>query len=139
MHTITLLPLLRLALRLDGAVSGLAGALTLALSGWMASMLGAQDVAVIAVGVFMLAYGLSLLLLAQARSAPAVLMWGIVIGNGLWVAGSVALAFSSLIAPTMLGLVVLIGQAVAVFGLTEMQFIGLRRSLRDGFTAPAHA
>lgn len=139
MHTITLLPLLRLALRLDGAVSGLAGVLTLALPGGVASMLGAPDAAVVAVGVFMLAYGLSLLLLAQARTAPAALLWGTVIGNGLWVAGSVALAFSSVIAPTTLGLFVLVGQAVAVFGLTEMQFIGLRRCLRESFTAPAHA
>ncbi|MCB1554739.1 MAG: hypothetical protein KDJ14_13105 [Xanthomonadales bacterium] len=139
MHSITLLPLLRLALRLDGAVSSLAGVLTLALSEWMATELGAPPNAVVALGVFMLAYGLSLLLLARTQAASPILLWGIVIGNALWAAASVALAFSSLIAPTTPGLVVLIGQAVAVFGLTEMQFIGLRRSLRDTFTAPAHA
>lgn len=135
MHSIAMLPLFRLALRLDGAVSGAAGLITLALSGWLATQIGAPAATVMAVGVFLVAYALTLLQLARAASAPPWLMWSVVIGNGIWVAASIALAFSTLITPTTLGLVLLIGQAVAVLGFAELQFIGARRSVRQAFAA----
>lgn len=131
MNPIRMLPLLRLALRLDGAVSGLAGIACLLLAGWLAGVLGAPDAAVLAVGAFLMIYGASLLVLASLDAPPRLLLWGIVGGNALWVLGSVALALSDWISPGTLGLVLLLGQAMIVFGFTELQYLGLRRSLRQ--------
>lgn len=120
-------PLIQRALWLDGVVSLLAGLACLPVLGWLAVQFGVPSSAVMAVAAFMAGYGLWLLLLAQGIRQPAPWLWGIVIGNALWVAASVALAFSGWIAPSTVGIVLLLGQAAVVLVLTELQFFGMRR------------
>lgn len=121
-------PLLRFALRLDSVGSIAAGVLTIAFLQMLLTQLGAPQPWVLFVGVFMLAYGVAIGWLSARPRLPTALVWGVVIGNGLWAAGSVALAFSGLIEPTRLGIALIVGQAVAVAVFTELQYIGLRRS-----------
>jgi hypothetical protein len=49
--------------------------------------------------------------------------------NATWVAGSVLLLPSGWIAPNGLGYALLIGQALAVAVLAQMQYIGLQKSV----------
>ncbi len=51
----------------------------------------------------------------------------VIVANALWVVASIALLVSGEVAPTMLGYVFVIGQAVAVLGFAELQWVGLRR------------
>jgi hypothetical protein len=68
--------------------------------------------------------------LTGTRDRLAPLAVGIVIvGNALWVAGSVLLLVSGLIAPNVLGYVFVGGQAAAVAVLAELEYVGLRQSL----------
>jgi hypothetical protein len=51
----------------------------------------------------------------------------IIIANALWVVASIVLLVSGEVAPTLLGYAFVIGQAVAVLGFAELQWVGLRR------------
>lgn len=121
-------PLLRLALRLDSVGSIGAGVLAVAFLQRLLPVLGAPQPWVLFVGLFMLAYGVAIGWLSARERLSAALVWCVVIGNGLWAAGSVALAFSGLIEPTSLGVALILGQALAVAVFAELQYFGLRRS-----------
>ncbi len=64
----------------------------------------------------------------RGRLAPAA-VWIVVGGNALWVAGSVLLLVSGLIAPNVLGYIFVAGQAAAVAVLAELEYVGLRQTL----------
>lgn len=120
-------PLIQRALWLDGAVSLAAGLACLPASGWLAEQFGVGSAPMVALGAFMATYGALMLWLAPHSGSGQHWPWGIVIGNALWVAASVALAFSDWITPSGVGLFLLLGQAAIVFGLTELQYFGQRR------------
>ena len=123
-------PLIQRALWLDGLVSLLAGLACLPASAWLAAQFGIGSGPVLALAVFMAGYGALMLWLAPRSGNGQRWPWGIVIGNGLWVVASVALALSSWITPTAVGLALLLGQAAIVLGLTELQYFGQRRVQR---------
>jgi len=56
---------------------------------------------------------------------PAVLT--IVVINLLWAVASIGLLFTGLVAPNLLGYAFVIGQAVIVAALGELQYVALRR------------
>lgn len=120
--------LLHAALRIDAIASLAAGLLTCVLAHPLAAEIGAADGWLLAAGLFMLAYGLAIGALSRRRSIAARLAWAVIVGNLLWVAGSVWLAFSHVIAPSGLGLAFLLGQAAAVAAITLLQFQGARAS-----------
>ncbi|MCB1590428.1 MAG: hypothetical protein KDI56_16065 [Xanthomonadales bacterium] len=128
MSQLTVSPLLRLAIGLDGCVSALAGLASLIGLGSLAAGLGAPLAATLGVGLFMLLYGLGLTMISRAATVPSTLVWTLVLGNLGWVAASVALALSSWIQPQPWALALLLGQAggVAVFSL--LQYLGLRQA-----------
>ncbi len=128
MATIIPSPLLRFALRLDGWASALAGLLILLLRPTLTPLLGAPPDWIFGLGVFMLGYGVLIGWAAGRTRLASGLVWTLVIGNGLWVVASVALAFSSWIDPTVLGQVVILAQAAAVAVFAELEYLGLRRS-----------
>jgi hypothetical protein len=53
----------------------------------------------------------------------------VIVLNGLWVAGSVALLAAGGIAPTALGTAFVVAQAVVVAIFAELQYAGLRRAM----------
>jgi hypothetical protein len=55
-------------------------------------------------------------------------VFAVVACNGLWALDSVLLLFTGWIEPTLLGEVFVIGQAIVVAVLAELEFVGLRRS-----------
>ena len=128
MSTIIPSPLLRFALRLDGWASALAGLLTCLLRPALTPLLGAPPSWVMGLGLFMLGYGLLIGWSAGRKRLPSTLVWSLVIGNGMWVAASVALAWSSWIDPTALGRTLILVQAGLVFVFAELEYLGLRRS-----------
>jgi hypothetical protein len=128
MSTIEVSRLLRLALRLDALLSSAAGVLSLAGASLLHPLLGMGSGVVLGLGAFMLGYGLLVGWLGSQRQLPAALAWSIVAGNLLWVLGSIALAVSGRITPTSLGLTLLLGQAAAIAVVTDLQYLGLRRS-----------
>jgi hypothetical protein len=56
------------------------------------------------------------------------IVWAVIAANAAWVAASVLVLLSGRIEPTILGYVFVLGQAIAVAGFAEAQYVGLRRS-----------
>jgi hypothetical protein len=56
------------------------------------------------------------------------LVWVVIAGNAIWVMDSIALLMSGWVAPTTLGQVFIVVQAVAVAVLAELEYVGVRRS-----------
>lgn len=121
-------PLLRFALRLDGVASASVGLLACLGLGAVGNALGAPRAAVLAAGLFSLGYGVFAFWLGSRPRVRTTGVWAIVVGNLLWAAASVALGFSGWIAPTAVGLALLLAQAAAVALFAELQFLGLRQS-----------
>jgi len=63
---------------------------------------------------------------ARPDQTPRWAAWTIVIGNGLWVAASLALAFSGLVEPNIYGWAFVMSQAVVVAVLAELEFSALK-------------
>ena len=52
----------------------------------------------------------------------------VIVGNSAWTLGSIALLFSGAVSPNLLGMAMVVAQAIATGVFAELQFIGLRRS-----------
>ena len=61
---------------------------------------------------------------AREQISPAG-VWLVIIGNALWVLASLALLFA--VSPTALGYAFVIGQALIVAALAEMEYVALRK------------
>jgi hypothetical protein len=79
------------------------------------------------VSLFPVAAFIALVGTRDRLAPPAVFV--VIAGNALWVAGSVLLLVSGLIAPNVLGYVFVSGQAAAVAVLAELEYFGLRQTL----------
>jgi hypothetical protein len=121
-------PLLRFALRLDGLASAMVGALNLIGANPVGAWVGAPGAVVLGAGAFMLAYGLVALWLSARARLDTWLVWAVIVGNLVWVAGSVLLTRSDWINPATTGLVLLLGQAILVAVFAQLQYLGLRQS-----------
>jgi len=138
MYSIQPSPLLTFGLRIDGVGSFAAAAISLATAQALQVAVGTSMAAVQAVAIFMLVYGL-LIGYASTRSAlDSRLVWAVVVGNAGWVIGSVLLTYSSWITPNGLGQAVLLGQAALVAVFVVLQYLGLKRSLRQRGESSAH-
>jgi hypothetical protein len=128
MSTLAISPLLRFALRLDAVASATVGVLTLIGANPVSSWVGAPGAAVVVVGAFMLVYGAAIGWLSTYRRLDIRLVWAVIVGNLVWVVGSVLLTTSDWLSPATLGLVLLLGQALAVAVFAQLQYLGLRQS-----------
>ncbi len=79
-------------------------------------------------GLFLVAYTALVGWLAAKPSVPKPLVLLVIIGNGLWTLGSIALLFSGEVSPSLLGELGVVAQAIATGVFAELQYIGLRRS-----------
>lgn len=121
--------LLRFALRLDGVASFAMGVLACAWPAGLASWIGTTATPVLAAGLFLLAYGLTVFWLGARATLPRWAAWTVIAGNALWTLESLLLTQTNWIAPGALGLTLLLGQAAAVAGFAVLQFHGLKRSV----------
>ncbi|MGJ5181388.1 hypothetical protein ACQR16_33055 [Bradyrhizobium oligotrophicum] len=125
---ITSSPLLRRALIADAAFSGIAGlALTFGASP-LAGMLQLPDAMLRETGLFLIVYASFVGWLGSRPIVPKPLILLVIAGNAAWTVGSIALLFSGLVTPNVLGEIVVAAQAVGTGVFAELQYIGLRRS-----------
>ena len=128
MNRLTVSPLLRFALRLDAVATLVSGALTCLFVSRLQSEIGTAAAPVLAVGIFMLVYGVVVGVLSTLQRLPTWAVWTVILGNALWVIESILLSVSGWIQPSTVGLALLLAQAAAVAAFAELQYVGLRRS-----------
>jgi len=128
MTTLRVSSLLRFALTLDAVATAATAVLQLGFAGELERLLNVPAGLMTASGVFLVAYAAFVAWLARRATLPSSVVWIVIVGNTLWALGCAALAFGGMLAPTTLGIVFLVVQAVAVAGFAELQYFGLRRS-----------
>ncbi len=121
--------LLRRALLTDGVVSGAVGLLMTLAADPLAGLLGLHATLLRWAGISLLPFAAVLVYLAMRSTIPRPAAWAVVGCNLLWVAASFGLLVTGWTDPTAFGYVFVIGQAVAVICLAELQYVGLRRSV----------
>ncbi|HJS86272.1 MAG TPA: hypothetical protein VJ779_12505 [Acetobacteraceae bacterium] len=120
--------LLRYALLADAVSSGAMGALLISAAGFLADCLRLPEPLLWGAGVVMLAWTAIVAWLSQ-RASPARGAVGAVIAiNLLWIADSVLLLATPLVAPNGLGVAFVLAQALAVLALALAQWAGLRQA-----------
>jgi hypothetical protein len=119
---------LRRALLADAIFSG-AGAVGFTLGAVVfASLLNLPEALLRETGLFLIAYAIFVGWLGTRQSMPKALVAIVVAGNIAWTVASIALLFSGLVAPNLLGEAVVVAQAIATGVFAELQYMGLRRS-----------
>lgn len=117
--------LLPWTLRADAA-SGIAMGMPLvAFAEPLAALLGLPAQLLLACGLALFPFAGLMLLAARNARPPAALVWLVIAGNGAWVLGSAWLCYA--LPLTALGQVFVIGQALAVLLLAELEYTGWRR------------
>ena len=121
-------PVLKFALRLDAVISGLSGAILLAIPALLATRFALPEMLLIVVGLISLPYALWLRHLAAQREITSVIVVFIFIGNALWADAALLLALGVGATPTALGVVYLATHVIATGSFAVLQFVGWRRS-----------
>jgi hypothetical protein len=111
--------LLRPALILDAAVTGMCGVAYLAAAGPLEDLLGLQAEWLRTAGAVLVAFALFVALVSRRPSAGAVS--AIVAVNVAWVLGSLAFAIAGWGSPETVGTVWIVLQALVVAGFAELQ------------------
>ena len=123
---ITATPLLRRALLVDAAASGLSGALLLLDAAPVGNFLGLPAPLLQAAGAASVAFALFVGWLGRRETMPRALAALAVAGNVAWVLGSLEVLFTQ--SPNAWGEAYVVAQTLLVAVLAECEFIGLRRS-----------
>ncbi|MEV1244672.1 hypothetical protein ACIBO2_40710 [Nonomuraea sp. NPDC050022] len=118
---------LRLALASDAVVTGVNGLVYLAAAGPASDLLGPDAGLLRAIGVFLLAYGAAVGLLAGRQTISPAATKAVIALNAAWTLASVAAVVTGMTGFTMPGAVWAIGQALVVGVFAELQIMGLRR------------
>ena len=127
-------PFLRRVFLLDAVVSGMMTLLLTLDAGALASWLELPEALLRETGLFLIAYTALVGWLATRQSMPKALAIIVIAGNAAWTVASIALLFSSVVTPNLLGQVFIAAQAIVPGALAELQYIGLRRS-KDALAA----
>jgi hypothetical protein len=120
--------LLRRALVADALFSGVSAVLLAVGAVMLAPRLDLPDALLREAGLFLIAYTALVGWLGTRRSAPKALVMVVIAGNAAWTVGSIALLFSNAVSPNLLGVAVVVAQAIATGVFAELQYVGLRRS-----------
>lgn len=113
---------------LDAATGVATGLLQLLLADQLAAVLGLPVGLLVASGWAILGYVALIAFIATRQPIPQALVWLLIVANGLWVLGCLALLFGGLVAPTLMGQAFIAVQAVAVGLLAELQWFGVRKA-----------
>ncbi|MDO9707426.1 hypothetical protein [Paracraurococcus lichenis] len=119
---------LRRVLWLDAASCIGMGLLLAALAAPLARWFGLPQMLLHETGLFLIAFAALVAALAWRQASPRLLFWLVVVGNVLWALDSVLLLVSGWVAPTALGGVFVVAQALVVAVLAELEYAGLRRA-----------
>ena len=118
---------LRNVLLADAIVSGATGALMALAAGILEPVLQVPATLLRIAGLALLPYAAFVAMLARRDVLPRGAVWAVVACNALWAVDCVALLFTGLIYPSVLGVAFVVMQAVVVAAFAELQVVGLRR------------
>ncbi|MFI6506257.1 hypothetical protein ACIBCT_01510 [Streptosporangium sp. NPDC050855] len=127
-RTVTDAGLLRLALKADAIASGANGVLYVAAAAVFGELFGLPAAFLYPAGAFLVAFAAVLFLIASRPAVSRVAVGVTMAVNVAWVAASVESLVAGWFPLTGLGTALVIAQAVAVAGLTALQFAGLRKA-----------
>ena len=111
---------LRRVLAVDALTCVAAGALMAFGAGALAPLTGLPQPLLFWAGVALFPVAALMAFLSRRETAPAALVWLVVLGNAGWVAGSVAVLFVT--QPTVFGTAFVVAQAAAVAVLTVLEW-----------------
>lgn len=118
---------LRQILTIDAVSSGAMAVLLLAGGGLLEGLLGIPAGFLRGAGAILVPFAAFVGWLAS-RPAPArAAVWIVVAANLLWAVESILVLFAGWFSPTALGLAFVIGQAIFVAAMAELQIMALRR------------
>ena len=118
---------LRRALLADAVFSGVSALMLTFGAGAFATLLNLPEALLLETGLFLIAYTALVGWLATRSSVLKALVLLVIVGNAAWTLGSIALLFSGAVAPSLLGQIVVVTQAIATGVFAELQYIGLRK------------
>lgn len=119
---------LRRVLMLDAATCIVTGGLLALGAGFLSGLFALPEVLLREAGIALFPVAAFIAFTATRSQLSPAMVWLVIAGNILWVAGSVGLLLSGAVSPTGLGQAFVIGQAIAVAILAELEFFGLRKS-----------
>ncbi|MBR0874500.1 hypothetical protein JQ633_29375 [Bradyrhizobium tropiciagri] len=120
--------LLRRAFIADAIFSGVSAVTMVLDAGALASFLNLPEALLRETGLFLIAYTALVGWLSTRSEVPKPLVMLVVVGNAAWTLASIALLFSGAVAPNLLGIIVVVAQAIATGVFAELQYVGMRRS-----------
>ena len=126
MTSIREMSFLRLALLIDAVASGMTAVLLVAGADALRDWLGLPMALMREAGLVLVAYVAFVVIVATRAQISASAVWAVIACNALWAIASVAIIETGMVAPTMLGVVFVIGQALAVLALGALQLFALR-------------
>jgi hypothetical protein len=118
---------LRKALLADAALTAITACIAIVGGGSLAKLLGLQPSLLAGSSAVLIPYAAFVAFIATRERALRPWVLAIIASNLLWVAGSFLLLLFGWIEPTALGRTFVIGQAVIVAVLAELEFMGLRK------------
>ncbi|WP_353185582.1 hypothetical protein [Bosea sp. (in: a-proteobacteria)] len=137
MSTIRSSRFLRNALSLDAAACAGTGLLLAGAAGALVEPLGFPAGFLRGAGLVLLPCAALLAWFASRETLPRRAVHLVVAVNLLWIADSVAILLAGWFAPSSLGIAFVLGQALAVAAVTELEIVGLKRSAEGGTALPA--
>ena len=118
---------LRRVLAFDAISCVAMGGAMIAGSSLAAPLLGVPATLLQGAGAALLPFAAFVGWLASRDVPPAAGVWAAIVINALWVVDSLLLAAGVGAAPTTLGIALIVGQALAVATLAELEYVGLKR------------
>lgn len=79
-------------------------------------------------GLSLLPFAAFLLYLASRETFSRSMMWAVILLNAVWTADSILLLLTGWVAPTELGFVFVVAQALGVAMLAGLEYFGLRKA-----------
>jgi hypothetical protein len=119
---------LRRAFLLDAVVSGSAGLLMAAGAVPLHGLLDLPVSLLRIAGLVLIPYALELAWFSKRSRLAAPAVWAVIATNLAWAAASIGILVAGTVHPNALGYAFVVVQAVAVAGLAELQYIGLRKT-----------
>ena len=121
---------LRRAIQADAIFSGVSALLLTFGAGALAPWLNLPETLLRESGLFLIVYVLLIGRLGTRQLMPRTMVLIVIAGNVAWTLASIALLFSGMVSPNLLGEIVVAIQAIASGIFAELQYIGMRKSGR---------
>jgi hypothetical protein len=126
---------LRNALALDAAACAATGLLLSFGAGALSGLLGFPAEFLRGAGLVLLPCAAALAFLASRVRLPRIAIYAVIGINILWVADSILILVSGWFQPSTLGIAFVLAQAAAVAIVTELEVIGLKKSVSEEIRA----